>query len=68
MYQFFEIRIEYIHTYISLFKVDKNHNSLLTNKHRLKLNLKKLQSYKLYISYIGDNSFTKVARAIVAAP
>ena len=25
-----------IYTYISLFKVDNNHNSLLTNKHRLK--------------------------------
>ena len=44
----------YIHTYISLFKVDMNHTSLLTNKHRLK---KKLQSHKLNISYIGDKFF-----------
>ena len=41
-------RHTYMHTYISLFKVDKNHNSLLTNKHRLKL--KKKNYYN--ISYI----------------
>ena len=40
-------RHTYMHTYISLFKVDKNHNSLLTNKHRLKF----LKKY-YHISYI----------------
>ena len=30
-----------MHTYISLFKVDENHNSFLANKHRLKLKKKK---------------------------
>ena len=56
-----------IRTQISLSKVDKNHNSLLTNKHRLKFK-KKLQSNKLYIPYIGDKSFTQVTQANVANP
>ena len=40
----------FIHTYNSFFKFDNNHNSLLSNKHRLKFKRKKiLKSYKLYI-------------------
>ena len=38
----------YIHSFISLFKVDKNHNSLLTNKGGLTLKRKKYN----HISYI----------------
>ena len=53
----------YIHIYFSLFKVDKNYNSLITNKHQLKnffekKGKKNSQTYKLYIPYIGDKSFT----------
>ena len=46
-------RHTYMHTNISLFKVNKNHNSLLTNKYQLKF-YKKLPSNKLY-STLGIN-------------
>ena len=36
-----------LYTYISLFKVDKNHSNLLTNKYRLKF--KKIFNHKSYI-------------------
>ena len=55
-----------IHTHISLFKVDKNHNSFLTNK-QLKF-FKKTQPNKLYLPYLGYKSFTQVTRANVTTP
>ena len=58
------ISLAYMHTYIFLFKVEKNHNSSLTNKNCLKF-LKKLLSYKVDISYIDDKSVTQVTRTIV---
>ena len=59
-------RILYIHTYISLFKVDENHNSLLTNKHRLKLK-KKEKKYN-HVNYIYPTLAIKFTRAIVKTP
>ena len=56
-----------IYTYISLFKVDKNHNNLLTNKYRLKF-YKNFYHKKLHMPYIGDKSFKQVTRAIVTIP
>ena len=56
----------YVHSFISLFKVDKNHNSLLTNKGGLTLKRKNI-IIKLHISCIGDKTFAKETHAIVTA-